>query len=384
MKKRHSVIARVALLALLVSSCQKTDKKYTVTGGVFPANTFTASTAAPALTYANRSDTAIKFAWGAATFGNEVVVTYTIQFDVPSDTAGGNWTNASNVYVGNNTYNLTMLVQDLNSAVLAGGAAAGVSNTVLVRVKATLTNISSNTAAPDVVPGYSNLVVLTVDPYALGFYVPSSSYGWNFSYAPKLNLVPDSSGIYEGFVYLPGTGTQSVKLTSGLNFLGTDYGADSTALVQASGTTLPLTVSTGGYYEIRVDQSNANYWVLTPSTWSVIGDATPAGWSTDNEMIYDSTLQVWYIDSLSLATTGSFKFRQSNAWHVDFGYAGAGTTNGNSMTAPLLYVDNNLDNGNVFLAYNNQPNLTVAVTGIYKVTLDLHISGTYTYTLLKE
>jgi len=235
-----------------------------------------------------------------------------------------------------------------------------------------------------VVPAYSNVIPMTVTPYSLGFYIPSSSYGWNFSFAPKLNLVPDSSSVYEGFVWLPGTGTQSFKLTSNLNFLGVDYGADTSALVQTSGTTQPCTVAQGGYYEIRVDFTNTNLWVATPSTWSVIGDATPAGWTADNEMTYDTTLQVWYIDSLSLSTAGSFKFRQSNAWHVDFGYGGAGATNAGVFTAPLVYVDNNYDNGNTFLAYNNQNNLTVATTGIYKVILDLHVSGSYSYSLVPQ
>jgi hypothetical protein len=67
---------------------------------------------------------------------------------------------------------------------------------------------------------------------------------------------------------------------------------------------------------------------------------------------------------------GSFKFRANGAWVIDFGVDG----NGN-----LAYADN------PFFGYNgNLNNLTVPSSGNYTITLDLHVSGKYNYTLVKH
>jgi hypothetical protein len=144
------------------------------------------------------------------------------------------------------------------------------------------------------------------------------------------------------------------------------FTANGATLVTNGGTY--LTAPTGGYYELTADLGS-NIWTATQTTWSIIGDATPGGWNTDTQMAYDSTKQVWTVTA-NMIQAGSFKFRANDAWIIDFGIDGTGD---------LQYADN------PFLTYNSTLlNLTVPVDGNYTITLDLHVSGKYTYTIVKN
>ena len=110
-------------------------------------------------------------------------------------------------------------------------------------------------------------------------------------------------------------------------------------------------------------------WKATLTTWGIIGDATPGGWNSDTQMTYDATNQVWTVTAV-MKQAGSFKFRANNAWVIDFGIDSKGN---------LQYADNPL------FPYNpNLNNLTVPADGTYVITLDLHVSGKYTYTAVKQ
>src|SRR5205823_2537506 len=99
--------------------------------------------------------------------------------------------------------------------------------------------------------------------------------------------------------------------------------------LSADGTAGNLTVADGGYYELTANL-NSNVWTATKTTWSIIGDATPGGWSNDTQMTYDPTNKVWTVTANILAS-GSFKFRANNAWVIDFGI---------DSNKKLVYADN--------------------------------------------
>ena len=84
-------------------------------------------------------------------------------------------------------------------------------------------------------------------------------------------------------------------------------------------------------------------------------------------MTYEANKQVWTV-TLPLKADGSFKFRANNAWKIDFGLDGNGK---------LQYVDN------PFFDYAPQvKDLTVPDDGTYTLTLDLHVPGKYTYSMV--
>lgn len=198
-------------------------------------------------------------------------------------------------------------------------------------------------------------------------YVPGNYQGWNPASAPVLSPIPGQAGLFEGYVNVSGTGPQFFKYTNAPDWVHTNYGDGGNGTLSTDGKAAGLSVPEGGYYELTADL-NKNKWTATKISWGLVGNATPGGWDTDTKMNYDPDKQVWTA-TLSLKQAGSFKIRANGAWAIDFGVDNAGN---------LQYVDNPL------LPYNKVNDLTVPADGNYTVTLDLHVPGKYTCSVVKN
>jgi hypothetical protein len=197
-------------------------------------------------------------------------------------------------------------------------------------------------------------------------YVPGAYEDWKPASAPQIGAVPGSPGRFEGYVDFTGTGEQAFKFTDALDWSHTNYGNGGNGTLNPDGQAGGLTVPAAGYYELTADLTK-NTWTATKTTWSVIGNATPGGWEKDTPMTYDPQKQVWTV-TLPLKADGSFKFRANDAWKIDFGL---------NSNGQLEYVDN------PFFVYNPKiKDLTVPDDGTYTLTLDLHVPGKYTYSIV--
>lgn len=366
----YQIVKRITsfvLLVLLIASCKKEGEQYFIKDGVFKPNAFTATSASVVLTAANENITALGFVWSAADFGDKPAIKYTLQLTVPSDTSGANaWSKAKSVVVGNNVLSYEFIVKDLNNLLNSMNLAAGTPNPVVARIKAEVPQYNGSASSID--PIYSNTSVVHITTYSLSLYIPGGYQGWNPATAPELRPVEGRPGMYEGYVYLPGGGPQYFKYTNARDWNHTNYGDGGNGTFSTDGLAAGLSVPDGGYYEVTANL-NTNTWTATKTTWSIIGDATPGGWSNDTQMTYDETNQVWKV-TCDMVSNGSFKFRANNAWAIDFGINAAGK---------LVYADN------PFLGYTaGLLNLTVPSSGNYTITLDLHESQQYTYTLIKN
>lgn len=199
-------------------------------------------------------------------------------------------------------------------------------------------------------------------------YVPGAYEGWKPATAPVINAIQGLPGVYEGYVNITGIGTPGFKFTSASDWDHINYGYAGNGTLSTDGKAAALTVPEAGYYELSANL-NKNSWTATKTVWSIIGDATSGGWQSDMKMSYDRFKQVWTIKA-DMKAAGSFKFRANGAWFIDFGLDEGGN---------LQYVDNPL------FSYNPKlKNLTVSADGNYTITLDLHVSGKYTYNLVKN
>ena len=182
-----------------------------------------------------------------------------------------------------------------------------------------------------------------------------------------LSALGEGEGLYEGYIDFPAGGVHYFKYTSTPDWGHVVYGDGGNGNLTVNGKA-SLVVPDGGYYELSADLSK-NKWTATKTTWSIIGNATPGGWEKDTPLTYDSVKQVWTA-TVAITASGSFKFRANNAWKIDFGIDEAGD---------LQYADNPL------LPYNaGLRDLTVPSDGMYIVTLDLHVPGSYTYSLVMD
>jgi len=196
-------------------------------------------------------------------------------------------------------------------------------------------------------------------------YVPGGYQGWKPASAPVINSVEGFPGKYEGYVFISGTGLQYFKFTNAPDWTHTNYGNGGNGSFDTDGKAGGLSVPDGGYYQLTADL-NTHQWTATKTEWSIIGNATPGGWDKDVLMDYNPVKQVWTA-VVDMKKAGSFKFRANNAWKIDFGIDDAGN---------LQYVDN------PFLKYNQSlKDLIVPSDGTYTITLDLHVSGKYNYSI---
>jgi hypothetical protein len=362
----RTILNYIGALALMLSifSCKKDDDQYNLKAGSFNGTALTASLANVVLAPAKENDTAVVFNWGGADFGGQPVITYTLQLDVPSDTAN-HWANAKN-FIVNSDKRFSFITKDLNGLLNGMGLAPGAANTIIVRIKADINQ--SNGAASTLPSIYSNTVVQKITSYALALYVPGDYQGWNPGAAPQLAPVEGKAGLYEGYVNMPGSGQLYFKYTNAPDWNHTNYGDGGSGTFSTDGLAAGLSVPNGGYYYLTANLNN-NTWTATKVVWGILGDASPGGWDTDTHLTYDVASQTWKVTA-NMKTAGSFKFRANDAWALDFGIDNSGK---------LTYADN------PFLGYTpNLNNLSVTADGSYNITLDLHVPGKYTYSLQKN
>ncbi len=372
MKNKLSKFLFMLSFASLFVACEK-DAELTSQKDVFypTSPAVTSSVASLVLTEAIDSSNVITFTWPSVNFEYTDKVTYSLQFDVPADTISGTpWSKATTIFVGEKILTKSFLGTDINKMAKDLGCPTKSLSPLVIRVCAT---VDRNV--------YSAPITVTVKPYKKAVVVTSALWIagdfqiWNFEtapyitpYIPALPLLPNNN-LYEGYIYIPAGSGLEYKMYGQPDALPTSYGdAGSGALVQINADGSNFKAPSEGYYEISADLGKMK-WTQTKTTWGIIGDATPGAWTTDTEMTYDATNQVWTV-TCDLLNTGSFKFRANKDWKIDFGIDANGK---------LKYVDNPL-----FTYDSTNQNLTVAVAGNYTITLDLHTPGDYNYTLKKN
>lgn len=346
---------------LFTMSCKK-EAALTTLQPVSFGSSLKASATSLTLTTKNDSSSVITFSWPAVVYPYKASVTYTLEADAPADTVGSNaWANATKIAVGNDVLSKSYKGADFNVLAMSLGLTAGTAGNLAFRVFAYQDRYA-----------YSQSVTVNVTPHQLIatyplLYVPGDYQGWDPTSAPAVAALK-SNKIYEGYINEAVGGSYHFKFTSARDWNHINYGDAGSGKLSTDGLAGDLVLPSSGYYELSADL-NTNFWTYTKTTWSILGDATPGGWSTDTQLTYNATTQVWTVTA-NMLSTGSFKFRANNAWTIDFGV----DANGN-----LAYADSPI------YGYNSAVNnITVPVSGNYTITLDLHNPSNYNYTLHKN
>ncbi|MGQ1889037.1 SusF/SusE family outer membrane protein [Thermophagus sp. OGC60D27] len=95
-----------------------------------------------------------------------------------------------------------------------------------------------------------------------------------------------------------------------------NYGSDAAdGTLSAGGENIPVDFEAD--YAVTLDLSTPNEYKYSAHRWGVIGSATPGEWSTDTDMTWDETNQV-FTATLDMVV-GEFKFRADDAWDYDLG-----------------------------------------------------------------
>lgn len=177
---------------------------------------------------------------------------------------------------------------------------------------------------------------------------------WNTTNAVPLQMM--NPGVFETYQYITVDGWGFKFVPSNEGWDG-DFGKSKTLdgfLDQASEDN--ITVPADGFYRVQVNMNDMSYTVVE-TTWGIIGDASPGGWSDDTNMSFTAAKGEYIWSADITLTTGSFKFRANDGWDINFGDTGL--------------------NGSLEYGGDNIP----ATAGNYHIELILNSATGFTYTV---
>lgn len=356
MKKCLNIFLLAAAAFAGVTACKKDEVRAVLSAENTPVLTSSASTLV--LDSNSAANTAVTFSWDSVKYGYSAAVTYTLQFDIASDS----FANPTEVSVGNNLYTKSMTVGALDTVAFQSvGLGSGTAGVLQVRIKADVQKGGSASGTSSVASVYSAAINLTVTPYYFVIvypvvYTPGVYNGWDPPSATQLSSVK-GDGNYEGYVYFPTSDSLEFKITPDANW-NVSYGSGGTGLLSAANGVPNLTTGTAGYYRIQTNPTNLT-WSYTKTTWGVIGSSVAGGSATVTAMTYDRGSKTWILTATLSA--GTFKFQTSESASVYLG----------------------LKSGK--LSATGSDGVTVTAAGSYTITLDLSKgAGNYDYTLVKN
>ncbi len=362
MQIRKLGILFIIMLAGLIYSCKKDEIKSELT---VPDSVtgFTSSAQTVVLSSANDSSAVADFKWQAPDYGFSAANSYTLLFDLPSDTSGANaWASAIKIPVTPaNSLEKSFLGIDFNTIMNQLGLPFDIASPVVVRLKS---DINQSTGAASTVPSIYSDLSMTVTPYQVILIYPKLYVAGDFL-VPNWTQIDQpgwilasvkSDGYYEGYVNFPNTGN-NFKLCTQTSWNGTNYGWG------GSGTTISGSGSAGncwfggpGYCRVTADV-NALTISYTPTNWAVAGDFN--SWSVSaTPMTFDVATNLWTAANVSMKAGDTYKFVGDPGWANSYGLDAKGN-----------------------LAFNGG-NITALKTGVFTVTLDLsQAAGNYSFSV---
>jgi len=347
----------IVLFGILAASCSTDDveDRPVIQGVDAPVLAAPQDGSLYVLTPENATSQAERFVWSTANYGGQVQITYTVEMDL----VGANFSNPQSLGSTISANQLSVSQETLNNAALAyeGVVVPFSPSQFEVRVKSTVGAAESAM--------YSNIAIISVTPYTteapklyvVGGFQGASGYGgdWTPADAPPIAASGFGETDYEGYVYMNVPAPEFKLLPTNSGFEG-DYGDDgsfSGGLAQEGESNILL--SAPGYYLIKADTETLTY-TATPTSWGIIGSATPTGWDSDTDMTYDMATKTWTI-VMDLIGGQMIKFRSNDNWDLNYGDDGA---------------DGMLEQGGA--------DIPVAASGTYTITLDLSNPRDYSYT----
>lgn len=302
-------------------------------------------------------NTAFTLTWNPADFGTPTAITYAVEF-------ARSGTDFAEPFLAGSTSktNLTWNIGEFNGAVISTGLSPFVAGDIDIRVIATVGSVSST-------PQTSEIITVLITPFTTDLpkiAVPGNHQGWDPPTAPLLAASTFGATDYEGYVWLDGQFKFVAPNETGGFFWGNLDWGDASG-VDGSYTQVLIDDGEGncgtddaqgtGYYFVKADTENLTY-SLALVNWGVIGAATPTGWDSDTDLIYDSATRTLSVD-IDLVP-GPFKFRGNDEWaQFDLGTV---NSDGFLQGGGDLTFDGSAGNYHVVLDLNNPREYTFSIT----------------------
>lgn len=370
MKQIFRLLA-IAFIGFLVISCEKDEDQAVINETT--TGKLSADKSVIILNELTANDAVINFTWTKPTFNIAVVSTQQIELGIK----GSNFKKSATVDFANDATSGAITHAAMNAAMFSIGATADAVNDIEARLKT-----SVGAAA-----FYSNVVAIKVTPYTPnpdlvypkinvpGGYAGAAGYAtWNPANSPNL-FSPEKNDKYRGFILISDLAGENgqYKFTVNQDWPG-NKGDDGTNTGKLVGDGANIKAPVIGTYYIKVDWA-ANTYSSVLANFGVIGDATPTGWGSDTNFVYNPATKTYVINSIALNNTGVFKFRANDDWAMKFQPKKDDETLVSGKPVQSYFSAENTVDGD--------PNYKVSEAGNYKIELDLHNSAFYKLTVTK-
>jgi hypothetical protein len=360
----------LGIIAPIILSC--TDDNDRVVLNNTSNSSLTVDKSVIVLNEANADQTALVFTYKNPTFSPAVQFTNAVEFAV----AGTNFNPSTTreVAMTQNTFSLTHV--QLNNVLADLSVSPNTVKSIEIRLKSNVNSVTSF---------YSNILPINMTGYTPnpdliypkinvpGGYAGAAGYAdWNPANTPNL-FSPTKDDKYKGFIYVTNANSE-YKFTINQDWAG-DKGDDGTLtgkLVETGEQNVKATVK--GTYYINVNWA-LNTYSSVLANFGVIGDATPTGWNSDTDFVYNPTTKTYVINSIALTASGVFKFRANDDWIIKFQ-----PENGDQTLVSGTSVKSFLSSEGTV---TGDPAYKVSQSGNYRIELDLHNSAYYKLTVTK-
>ena len=251
----------------------------------------------------SQTNPALTVNWTASDYGTPTEVTYTVELAQ----TGTSFTEPFLAASTTNRY-VTWNIGELNNIAVSSGLTPFLEGELDIRITSTVGTTGSLLQV-------SEIVSIFVTPFTTDLpkiAVPGNHQGWDPASAPLLAASAFAQTDYEGYIWLDG-GHKFVapNETGGFFWGNTDWGWNGTnegVLVEEGESDLS---ATPGYYFVKADTGELTYSEVAVN-WGIIGAATPTGWDSDTDLVYDAATRTLSVD-IDLVP-GGWKFRGNNEW----------------------------------------------------------------------
>ncbi|MEM9929780.1 MAG: SusE domain-containing protein [Bacteroidota bacterium] len=319
MFKQHILFAFAAILLCFTACEEQVFDPVLVLGNA-------ASISAPAdgtsivIEEGTEGDEFATFTWSAADFGFAAGVSYSVEVDL----AGNNFAEAEAIVPAVNATQALVKNGEVNNFLIGRDVAGGTEQAMETRIKAVVGREEDGNVL------YSDVVTLNVTPFEAervypGLYVPGAHQGWDPATAPQIYDISDPpNGIYDGYIFFADASNE-FKFTDAPNWDNGNFGDnDGDGNIDDGGDNIVGTDA--GLYRLTVNINDKTY-TSELTNWGVIGSATPTGWDSDTDMVYDAGTGIL---SVTLDLVGgddsAIKFRANDDWATNLGDTGADGT----------------------------------------------------------
>ena len=325
MKKFLKYITATCLGLITLNSCSDDDNIIKLNPDNFVAPTVISTATTAALSEETQTEIAYVFEWTAASYGANIVPNYNIELT----TEGSSFDNAK-ILTSTQTTSYEVDGTTLNAFLVEElGLSPNEEATVQYRIVTNLGTFGSQPLA-------SEVRTFTVTPFTTDLTTPWGIVGsiTNWGGIPDIPFWKTTTpNILVAYVGL--TAGDEIKFRKDSDWT-VNYGSGNVATnstgfagsLDAGGAN--IIVPTTGQYKITIDL-NALTFTAESFQWGIVGSAATNGWDGPDTQVlsFDGINEVWYANNVTLSD-GEIKFRQNNAWDVNYGGANGNLVLGGS------------------------------------------------------